>query len=70
MCVFQWIKVKWYFEIVFYHFIVFGLKNAKIKFLKENKGFDCSCFPIEVQVISNSSSRLEKKQHQTPDFCL
>ena len=38
----------------------FGLKNAKIKFLKKIRGLSAVFFRIKVQVISNPSSRLEK----------
>ena len=42
-------------------------KNQNLK----NKGFECSFFfQIEVHVISNLSSQLEKKPHQTPEFLL
>ena len=46
----------------------FGSKCKTIIFLKKNKGFDCSCFRIEVQVISTSLTEL--KRHQTPEFSL
>ena len=38
----------------------FWAKKCKNKFFEENKGFECIFFQIEVQVISNLSSRLEK----------
>ena len=44
----------------------FWLKNAKIIFLKKIGVLMQFFFQIEVQVILNPSSRLEK--HQTPEF--
>ena len=35
VCVLLWTKVKRCFESVFYHFTIFGFKNAKINFLKK-----------------------------------
>ena len=40
--------------------------NAKIKFLKKISVFECSFYQIQVQVIGNQPSRLEK--HQTLDI--
>ena len=68
ICAFQLNKVKWCFEKVFYQFSIFGFKNAKSKFLKKIRVLR-AFFRIEVQVISNSSYRLEKTQ-QTPEFLL
>ena len=45
-----------------------GLKNAKINFLKKNKVFECDYYQIQVQVIANLPSRLEK--HQTLEILL
>ena len=68
ICALQWTKVKWSLERVFYHFPIFGLKNAKSnKYLKKIRVLS-SFFRIEVKVISNPSSRLEK--HQTPELLL
>ena len=47
----------------------FLVSKCKIQTFEENKGFECIFFRIEVQVISNPSSRLEKT-HQTPEFLL
>ena len=44
----------------------FSAKNAKIKFLMKIRVLSAVFFQIEVQVISNMSSQLEK----TPNFCL
>ena len=56
------------FGRVFYHFMIFGFKNVKINFFKENKRFECSFNRIQVQVITNLPSQLEK--HQTLDILL
>ena len=68
ICALQWTKVNWCIVRVFYHFTVFGFKNAKIKFLKKIRVLRAVFFRIEVQVISNPSSRHEK--HQTSKFSL
>ena len=65
ICAFQWIKVKWCFERAFYHFTIFGFKKCKNQNFEEYKGFE-GIFRIEVQVISNPSSRLEKNK-ETPN---
>ena len=44
---------------------IFWFKNAKKKCNEENKGLECSFLRIEVQVISNLSSRLENPQTST-----
>ena len=44
----------------------FWVKNAKIDFLK--KGFECSFYRIEMQVVTKWCSRLEK--HQTLETLL
>ena len=41
-------------------FTVFGFKNAKNQLFEENNCFNCSFCQIEVQVITNQSSRLDK----------
>ena len=48
----------------------FGVQKCKTQQqnFEENKSFECSFLHIEVQVISNPSSRLEK--HQTSKFLL
>ena len=61
ICVFKWTKVKWCFGRVFYHFTIFGFKNTKIKFLEKIRVFSAFFFRIEVQMISNPSSQLEKE---------
>ena len=43
----------------------FWAQKCKNQILKENKGFECIFFRIEVQVISNPSSRLEPPPHPT-----
>ena len=43
-------------------------KNAKITFFGNKKGFECSLYRIEVQVVKNWSSRLGK--HRTFVFSL
>ena len=45
-----------------------GSKMKKALNFEENKGFECSFLHIEVQVISNPSSRLEK--HKTSKYLL
>ena len=57
-------KVKRCFGRVFYHFTIFGFKNAKNNFFEENKRFECSFYRIQVQVIAN----LLNTKHLT--FCL
>ena len=52
--VFQWTKVKACFGRVFDHFM------QKTHF-EENKHFEYIFYRIEVQVITNPSSQLEKK---------
>ena len=47
LCVFQWTKAKLYFERVFYHFTIFGFKNAKNQFFEENKGFEGIIFELK-----------------------
>ena len=71
LCAFQWTKFKWCFERVFYHFTIFGSKMLNSNFLKKIRVLS-AFFRIEVQVISNPSSQLEKKkqQHQTSEFLL
>ena len=65
-CLFQftYCEVKRCLRRVFYHFTMFKLKNAKNQLFKEIKRFECSFYGIEVQVITNPSSRLEL---ETPD---
>ena len=53
----------------FQFFTIFGLKNVKKTFLKNLSVFSAvSFYGIEVQVITNPSSRLEK--HQTLYYLL
>ena len=59
-------KLKWCFEIVFYHFTILGFKNAKIHIFGENSGFECIFFLIEEWVISNRLANLKK--HLTSGF--
>ena len=56
------------FGRVFYHFTIFGFKNAKINFLKKISVLSAVFTAIQVQVIANMPSRLEK--HQTLDILL
>ena len=63
MFAFEWTKDKRCFGRVFYHFTIFGVKNAKINFLNKNKRFNCSFYQIEVQMITNPSSRLKKTKY-------
>ena len=42
--------------------------GSKSKIYEENKRFECSFYQIQVQVIANLPSRLEK--HQTLDILL
>ena len=65
ICAFQWC-----FKRVFYHFTILGFKNANNQIFEVNKGFECIFFRTEVQVISNPSSRLEKKHTKPLIFCL
>ena len=67
ICVIKRTEVKWCIGRVFYHFTIFGFKNAK-KNCEENKGFERSFLGIEVHVISNPSTGLKK--HQTSKFLL
>ena len=45
-----------------------GSKNCKNQLFEENKRFECRFYRIQVQVIANLLSRLEK--HQTLDILL
>ena len=47
----------------------FGVQTCKNQLFEENTRFECSFNRIEVQVIANLPSRLEKK-HQTLDILL
>ena len=71
ICAFQWTTVKWCFGRVFFHFTIFGFKNAKINFLKKIrvKIMSAVFFRFEVQVFSNRSSGLEKNAKPLR-FCL
>ena len=62
ICAFQKTKVKRCFAIVFFYFTVFVLKNAKNQRFEENKGLGALFYRIELQVVTNRSSRLEKTQ--------
>ena len=42
--------------------------KCKIQIFEENKRFECNSYQIQVQVIANLPSRLEK--HQTLDILL
>ena len=46
----------------------FWVQKCKNKFFEENKRFECSFYQIQVQVIANLPSRLEK--HQTLNISL
>ena len=46
----------------------FWVRKCKNQLFEENKGFECSFYQIQVQVIANLPSRLEK--HQTLDILL
>ena len=50
----------------------FWVQKCKNRVFEENKGFEgIFFFQIEVQVISNPSSRLElTEKHKTPEFLL
>ena len=56
-CALEKVSITYYF---------FGFKNAKINFLKKLSVLRTDFYPIEVQVITNPSRRLEK--HQKLDF--
>ena len=55
ICAFQSAKIKRCFEIIFYHFTIFGFKNVKIIFFKKISVLSVVLF-IKVQVISDPSS--------------
>ena len=61
ICSFQkdWNKVVIWKCFLLLHF--FGSKMQKSIFWRKKRGFHCSVYQIEVQVISNPTSRLEKK---------
>ena len=46
----------------------FWVQKCKNQLFEENKRFECSFYQIQVQVIANMPSRLEK--HQTLDILL
>ena len=46
----------------------FWVQKCKSQLFEENKRFECSFYQIQVQVIANLPSRLEK--HQTLDILL
>ena len=60
ICAFQWTKAKWCFGRVLFHFTIFGLKNAKNKFLKKIRVLSAVFFQIEVQVIQTCLADLKK----------
>ena len=53
---------------IFLSLHVFWVKKCKNQIFEENKRFECSVYQIQVQVIVNLPSRLEK--HQTLDIVL
>ena len=69
ICAFQWIKFTWCFGKVFYHFTIFGLKNAKINFFKKMRVFIAGFFfQIKVQVILKVSkgAKIRNRYNQVP----
>ena len=48
--------------------VFYKTKKSKNQIFEENKGFECSFFRIEVQVISTRLADLKK--HRTPEFLL
>ena len=62
------LKLRGVLEEFFYQFTIFGFKNAKNQIFEENKRFEYSFYQLQVQVIANQPSRLEK--HQALDILL
>ena len=53
----------------FFSLYNFGVQNAKNQYFEKSKCFVCSFNPIEVQVITNPPSRLDKNTNRL-DVCL
>ena len=62
ICAIKWTKVKWCIGKVFYHFTIFGLKNAKKNFFEENKGFERSFYELKYTWFQIPLPDLEKHQ--------
>ena len=66
ICAFQWTKVKWCFERVFYNLTILGFKNAKIKFLKKIRVL--SAFFFSNCCTGDFKPVLTTWKHQTSEF--
>ena len=56
------LKLSGSLEEFFYHLTIFGFKNAKTNFLKKSIVLKAVFIELKFQVITNPSSRLEKRQ--------
>ena len=68
VCALSWTKVKQCFGRVFYHFTIFGFKNAKLNFLKKISVLSAVYIDFKYRLLQ--TCLVDLKKHQTFDILL